>query len=76
MLDICRMLAADSLDITVLYLKNIGTLADWDQQQTENEIDKVLSRCKPRDGVANENIENESQWIKSTIFTVERIKLN
>jgi hypothetical protein len=52
MLDICGMLAADSLGISVSYLVKIGSLEDWDQQQIEHETDKVLlSRCKPREVV-------------------------
>jgi hypothetical protein len=55
MLDICRMLAPDSLGTSVSYLAKIGSLTDWDQQQIEYEIDKVvLSMCKPCDQAANE----------------------
>ena len=55
MLDICWMLATDSLGTSVSYLEKFGSLTDWDQQQTDHEIDKVLfSRCKPCD---NETVE-------------------
>jgi hypothetical protein len=50
-----QMLATDNLGTSVSYLAKIGTLTDWDQQQIEHEIDKVLlTRCKPRDEVENE----------------------
>jgi hypothetical protein len=55
MLDICRMLAADSLGTSISYLDKIGSLTDWSQQQIDHEIDKItFSRCKPRDKVADE----------------------
>jgi len=55
MLDTCQILAANGLGTSVSYLEKMGSLTDWDQQQIEHEIDRVLfSRCKPRDKVAIE----------------------
>jgi hypothetical protein len=60
-IDICLMIVADSLGNSVSYLSKIGSLTDWDEQQIQCEIDKVLhSRCKPWGEVAT-NIEKGSQ---------------
>jgi hypothetical protein len=46
MLEVCRMLATDSLGTSVSCLDKIGTLTDWDEQQLDDVIDNILlSRC-------------------------------